>query len=77
MEKRSAKAPTNYYEVPDKKLKANGSVPSRKPKRKNNGFASQTEATKVELNEVQQKLEEKEMMIAIIERELVEKAHVQ
>ena len=75
--KRSARqaAPDNYYDVPAKQLKANGSAVSRNPKRKSNGFGSQSDATKTELIEVQQKLEEKELRITIIERELVEKTN--
>jgi hypothetical protein len=59
MDKRSARqeAPNNYYEVPAKKLRANGFAAPRNPKRTNNGFGSQSEAAKAELIEVQQKLE--------------------
>jgi hypothetical protein len=50
----------NYYKIPAKELSANGSVLSKRPKRKPNGYGSQSEATKAELIEVQQKLAEKE-----------------
>ena len=76
--KRSARqaAPDNYYKIPAKELTANGSVLSKNSKRKSNGFGSQSEDAKAELIKVQQKLEEKEMRIAIIERELVEKTYL-
>ena len=73
--KRSARqaAPDNYYKIPAKELTADGSALSKKSKRKSNGFGSQSEVTKIELIEVKQKLEENELRLLIIERELVEK----
>ena len=62
----------NYFKIPAKPLTSNGSVKTPK-RRKSNGFGSQSMATKTELIEVQQKLEDSELRIANLEAELEEK----